>query len=33
MIQISPQMRILVCTEPVDFRKGIGIKDRTIPTG
>jgi transposase len=23
MIQITPQMRILVCTEPVDFRKGI----------
>jgi len=27
MIQISPQMHILVCTEPVDFRKGIdGLK-------
>ena len=23
MIQISPQMRILVAVEPVDFRKGI----------
>ena len=23
MIQITPQMRILVCVEPVDFRKGI----------
>jgi len=23
MIQISPQMRILACTKPVDFRKGI----------
>lgn len=23
MIQISPQMRILACTQPVDFRKGI----------
>jgi transposase len=23
MIQITPQMRILVATEPVDFRKGI----------
>jgi transposase len=23
MIQISPQMRILACLEPVDFRKGI----------
>lgn len=23
MIQISPQMRIFVCVEPVDFRKGI----------
>lgn len=23
MIQISPQMRILACTRPVDFRKGI----------
>ena len=23
MIQITPQMRILVCIEPIDFRKGI----------
>ena len=23
MIQIAPQMRILVCAQPVDFRKGI----------
>lgn len=23
MIQITPQMRILVCVEPVDFRSGI----------
>ncbi len=23
MIQITPQMRILVCVEPIDFRKGI----------
>jgi transposase len=23
MLQITPQMRILVCIEPVDFRKGI----------
>ena len=23
MIQITPQMRILVCVEPVDFRRGI----------
>ena len=23
MIQITPQMRILVAVEPVDFRKGI----------
>jgi transposase len=23
MIQLSPQMRILLCVEPVDFRKGI----------
>jgi transposase len=23
MIQITPQMRILVCVKPVDFRKGI----------
>jgi transposase len=23
MIQITPHMRILVCTQPVDFRKGI----------
>ena len=23
MIQIAPQMRILVATEPVDFRRGI----------
>ena len=23
MIQITPQMRILLATEPVDFRKGI----------
>jgi transposase len=29
MIQITPQMRILVCTEPVDFRKGIDGLSRT----
>ena len=23
MIQIVPQMKVLVCTEPVDFRKGV----------
>src|SRR5208337_3098357 len=23
MIQITPQMRILVCIEPIDFRKGV----------
>lgn len=23
MIQIAPQMRVFVCVEPVDFRKGI----------
>jgi len=23
MIQITPQMRVLVCIEPVDFRSGI----------
>ena len=23
MIQITPQMRILMCVDPVDFRKGI----------
>ena len=23
MLQITPQMRILVCVEPIDFRKGI----------
>lgn len=23
MLQITPQMRILICLEPVDFRKGI----------
>ena len=24
MIQITPQIKILLCVEPVDFRKGIG---------
>ena len=29
MLQITPQMRILVCIEPVDFRKGIdGLAQR-----
>ncbi len=29
MLQITPQMRILVCVEPVDFRNGIdGLAQR-----
>ena len=23
MLQVTPQMRILVCMKPIDFRKGI----------
>jgi len=30
MIQITPQMRILVAIEPADFRKGIDGKDTAI---
>lgn len=33
MIQIAPQMRILLAVEPVDFRKGIDGLARIFHTG